>query len=182
MDVEKRTERKITFSVIAILVLMSTVVIFTSYYKGLILKNELLFNIISALSTSGLATYFSFIGNFKIDNILEKRLPWSNSILKRIILEYIFIIAYSLSVMAIIVFCLNLIFDIHEETNFFILLKPTFIIVVIITTSIIFTGFVKGWETAQLNIQKLEKKTANARFEALKANIKPPSQKMLFKV
>lgn len=173
MDLDKRTERKITFYVIVILLLMSTVWVSIDYYKGLILKNELLFNIISALSTNGLATYFIFIGNFKIDTILEKRFPWSNSILKRLILEYVFIIAYSLSIMVIIGLCLNLFFNIPEENYFFILLKQTFIIVVIITTGINFTGFVKGWKTAQLNIQKLEKETANARFEALKANIKP---------
>ena len=173
MDLDKRTERKITFYVIVILLLMSTVWVSIDYYKGLILKNELLFNIISALATNGLATYFIFIGNFKIDTILEKRFPWSNSILKRLILEYVFIIAYSLSIMAITVLCLKLFFDVPEENNFFILLKQTFIIVIIVTTGINFTGFVKGWKTAQLNIQKLEKETTNARFEALKANIKP---------
>ena len=173
MDLDKRTERKITSYVIAILLLISTVWVSIDYYKGLILKNELLFNIISALATNGLATYFIFLGNFKIDTILEKRFPWSNSILKRLILEYVFIIAYSLSVMTIIGLFLKLFFDIYEEKFFYILLKQTFIIVVIITTGITFTGFVKGWKTAQLNIQKLEKETANARFEALKANIKP---------
>ena len=173
MDLDKRTERKITFYVIAFLVLMGAVWVSIDYYKGLILKNELLFNIISAFATNGLATYFIFIGNFKIDTILEKHFPWSNSILKRLILEYVFIIVYSLSIMVVIGLCLNLFFNIPEENYFFILLKQTFIIVVIITTGITFTGFVKGWKTAQLNIQKLEKETANTRFEALKANIKP---------
>ena len=173
MDLDKRTERKITFYVIAFLVLMGAVEIIVYYIKGLILKSELFYYIVSAFLTNTLATYFIFIGNFKIDTILEKRFPWSNSILKRLILEYVFIIAYSLSVMAITVLCLKLFFDVPEENNFFILLKQTFIIVIIVTTGITFTGFVKGWKTAQLNIQKLEKETANARFEALKANIKP---------
>ncbi|MCK5169278.1 MAG: hypothetical protein KAQ75_05295, partial [Bacteroidales bacterium] len=110
MDLDKRTERKITSYVIAILLLISTVWVSIDYYKGLILKNELLFNIISALATNGLATYFIFLGNFKIDTILEKRFPWSNSILKRLILEYVFIIAYSLSVMTIIGLFLKLFF------------------------------------------------------------------------
>jgi sensor histidine kinase YesM len=173
MDLEKQTERKITFIVIAILILMSTVGISIYYYKGLIVKDELFYYIVSSLSTNGLATYFLFIGNFKIDRILEKHFPWSISTIKRLILEYVLIITYSLCVMAIIGFCLKTTFNVQEENYFFILLKQTFIIVVIITTGITFTGFVRAWKTAQVNIQKLEKETANARYESLKANIKP---------
>ncbi len=122
-------------------------------------------------------TFLVWEGNLRLDNYFNNRLPWQKSVLKRVLIQLLTSVPYTIG---IIYFSLNIfnkyVCQYPEEQHSFFLIPS---ISIGLTTSIIILSleissqFFKNWKKSLIEIEKHKAESAQIQLQNLKNQINP---------
>jgi sensor histidine kinase YesM len=134
-------------------------------------KSSYQFGIVALFSS--LVWFFIWLGNRYLGLFLDRKIPWTESPIRRFVVGVPLTIVYTVVVMIVLMegfeFIVNFDFGDSYLTSLYISVGITILVSLILHSR----GFLLSWREAAKDAEKLQKENAIAKYESLKSQVNP---------
>lgn len=116
---------------------------------------------------------FLWLGNAYTSNLVSLKLSWTEHPTKRFLIGMVVMIAYTLTVLFVVVFFYEFALGIRFRTDISDLIWSSLSITFIISLFMHGRAFLQNWKTAELNSVHLQKENMKAQYDSLKSQVNP---------